>query len=151
MRCSIPCYMYVQTRTTTSWPPRPQARRHTTEIGEMGLHVLNDLELVELVGAGRRLTLVKGLARPLEGLGAVEGCAGPDLGRLLRPQAGKHGLCRLFGLVRRRSPLYTQHTRHVMHARANVPRHNQTCAARRRVDIRTESCTTTSPHPCKLI
>ena len=78
----------------------------------MGLHVLDDLELVELVGAGRRLTLVKGLARPLEGLGAVEGCAGPDLGRLLRPQSGKHGLRRLFGLVRRRSPLNTQYTGH---------------------------------------
>jgi len=100
-------------------PPCNQFRKK-----EWGWHILDDLELVELVGAGRRLTLVFGVARLLQGLGAVEGCAGPDLGGLLRPQASSDGLGGLLGLIRRRSPLSTrQHKQTIRHTHtsAHVP------------------------------
>jgi hypothetical protein len=67
--------------------------------------LLDDLELVELVGAGSRLAGVLGLASRLERLGAVESGGSPDLDRLLRPQAGSHCLCSLLCPVRRRTPL----------------------------------------------
>jgi len=65
--------------------------------------------MVQLVGAGSRLTRVSRLAGKLEGLGAVEGGASPDLGRLLRPKARCHRLGGLSGLSRRRTPL-NEHT-----------------------------------------
>ena len=46
-------------------------------------HALDDLELVQLVGLGRRLARVGRLACKLERLGAVEGRRLPHLSRLL--------------------------------------------------------------------